>query len=511
MERVMKYLPVGLMMAIVLVLSLLMHWQGDAVAFQFFIPAENEDFSSIPLNNVWEIWQSMCNHWHNSTGRFFTHFIVQLFCAFIGKTGFAICNSAVWGALVLWLIKMSHEKNISFSVTAFVSLLVFVIFFPLSDWKETSFPFEPPHQINYVWIGLMNLIWVYLFFNYGHRKDSIWRLIIISIFSFLTGQGNESFSIPISGAILFYATRIRWRFNAHDFAWAICYLLGTLVCVLAPSNFIRLGHGSWSLAHTIEGLIPGLLIPAIWLVSILVCKRNGGIYKLSNTLSTYEREFIYVAVGVNYLLGIALGMSSGTRMLTCSALLMAVLIIENLREFKYKKVSAFLFIVLLLWLGGCRASEIDRLNHKNIMIEQKYHESKDGVVVLPDSIFVYNVREFIVRPHPYMMKERAMDPKKPNIAIRPESMMGLDLVKDTNILVPIGEQVWLMIQSRKHPADFVIEKTFMPEIVGRQMEPRVMDWQDEYAVFDSTEIWRAAIYINERPLIKSDVRIKDAL
>lgn len=507
-KRLVNYLPVVLVMAIVFVLSMLMHWQGDAVAFRYFIPAENEDFSSIPLNNVWEIWESMWNHWHNSTGRFVTHFIVQLFCAFIGKTGFAICNSLVWGALILLIVKMSHENEKSFPTMAFVSLLVFVIFFPLSDWKEQSFPFEPPHQINYVWMGLLNLIWIKTFFNEDYVRVSVWKLILLGIFSFLVGQGNESFSIPICAGTLYFSWTIRFTYGARQRVIMFCYLLGTLALVLAPSNFARLGQDHWSLMHTAEGLLPGLLIPAIWLVSILIRRKKGGIYELSHIINFDIRDCCYVVIGVNYLMAIALGMESGTRMLTCASLFMAIFIMQNMREFKYKRVSAFIFICAILWIGACRGAEIERLNNKNIMIERLYHQSKDGVVVLPDSIFVYNVREFIVRPHPYMMMEREINPGKPNIAIRPASMAKLDLTKDTNIVIPIGEQVWLMIQSRRNPAKFVIEKTFMAEILGKKMAPRVMDWNDKYAVFDSTELWRAAIYINERRPVRSQVRME---
>lgn len=505
-KHVLNYLPVALVMTIVFVLCMFMHWQGDAVAFRYFIPAENEDFSSIPFNNVWEIWDSMCNHWHNSTGRFFTHFIVQLFCAFIGKTGFAICNALVWGALILLIVKMGHEKKKSFPTMAFISLLVFVIFFPLSDWKEQSFPFEPPHQINYVWIGLLNLLWIKSFFNVDYVREPVWKLILLGIFSFLVGQGNESFSIPIFTGALYYSWRIRFTNGSRKRVMMFCYLLGMLALVLAPSNFARMGHDNWSLMHTAEGLLPGLLIPSIWLVSVLIRRKRSGINGSGNMILSCQRESLYLAIGMNYLMGIALGMASGTRMLTCGALLMAIFIMENMRDVKYKKVSSFIFIILILWIGACRGAEIERLNGKNMMIERLYHQSKDGVVELPDSIFVYNVREFIVRPHPYMMMEREINPGKPNIAIRPESMAKLDLTKDTNIVMPIGEQVWLMIQSRQNPAKFVIDKVFMPEIIGKRMSPREMDWNDKYAVFDSTELWRAAIYINERPLIKSEVR-----
>ena len=109
-----------------------------------------------------------------------------------------------------------------------------------------------------------------------------------------------------------------------------------------------------------------------------------------------------------------------------------------------------------------------------------------------------------------MMLERSVNPSKPNIAIRPLSMMDLNLAVDTNLLLPLSDQAWLMIQSRKNPADFIIEKTVLPDMLNFPMSPRRMDWSDENAVFDSTGLWRSAIYINERPYLKSKVKMYES-
>lgn len=497
------YSPIMLVMVIVLVLSLHMHWQGDAVAFSFFIPAENEDFSFIPLNNVWEIWPSMCNHWHNSTGRFFTQAVVQLFCAFIGKTGFAICNAAIWGGLILLLIRMARLKSPGFSLTAVASLLTFIIFFPLNDFKEQSLPFEPPHQINYVWMGLWNMAWIYIFLWKSRKKIGWIKLMLLAVFSFLGGQANESFSIPIGGAILIYACSRKFNLSLCQYVMAICYGIGALLVIFAPSNFQRFGDGApWSLFYTAESLIPGLLIFVLWLVSILVWRKTG---KPECVLAKGNILFISGVIIINFLLGIFLGLRSGVRMLTCANLLITVLILINIRKVRFNPIVTACVVLLTLFMGIYRYIAINKLNDKNIMIEDLYHKSDDGVVVLPNNMFLYQVREFIVRPHPFMMLERSVNPSKPNIAIRPQSMMKLNLATDTNLLVPLSEQAWLMVQSRRHPAEFIIEKTLLPGILNRQIAPRQMDWDDPYAVFDSTELWRAAIYVNERPYLRSKI------
>ncbi|MDE6548719.1 MAG: hypothetical protein K2L22_06955 [Muribaculaceae bacterium] len=506
--RLVEYSPVLLVMIIVLVLSLHMHWQGDAVAFSFFIPAENEDFSSIQLKNVWDIWPSMCNHWHNSTGRFFTHAIVQLFCAFIGKTGFAICNALVWGGLIFMLMTMSKLKSWGFSLVSLASLLTFILFFPLNNFYEQSFPFEPPHQINYVWMGLWNLIWINIFLSDKEEKRNWIFLITLAVFSFLGGQSNESFSIPIGGAILVYAFHHRFDMPIRRYVMAISYGIGTLLVIFAPGNFQRIGYSEgWSLTHTAEGLLPGLLIPLFFLLTLVVNRRKER--SIHDVVKTDYGLFFFTSIIINFMLGIGLGMGSGVRMLTCANLLIIILILFQVGILKINPFAGVVMMSCLIVMGMYRYNAITRLNYKNTTIEKLYHESNDGVVVLPDELFLRQVREFIVRPHPYMMKERAINPSKPNIAIRPMSMMSLPLERDTNILLPLSDQAWLMIQSKTTPATFKIHKTLLPGLLDRQLAERHIYWNDAYSVFDSTELWRAAIYINERPYLHSNITIDE--
>lgn len=507
-KELISYFPLILLVCIVLSLSLHMHWQGDAVAFSFFIPAENEDFSFIPLKNIWDIWPSMCNHWHNSTGRFFSHSIVQLFCAFIGKTGFAICNAAIWAILVLFILRMVKLKSPSFHMTALTSMLLLVVFSPLSDFREQSFPFEPPHQINYVWMGLWNMVWISVFLCNNSEKSGILKFFLLAVFSFLGGQSNEAFSVPIGGAILIYAVYHRFNLSRHQYLMAICYGIGTFLVILAPGNFQRMGHGvSLSVLHAAAGLLPGLLLPAVWALSVWI---RRGQTRGSFRLKSDYKLFFATAIIINYLLGMVLGMGSGIRMLTCANLLLIVLILINLHDIKFNRIFTTAIVLGMTLIGVWRYVSISKLNEKNVLIERLYHESADGVVVLPDDLFLYQVREFIVRPHPYMMLERSVNPSKPNIAIRPRSMMDLNLAVDTNLLLPLSDQAWLMIQSRKNPADFIIEKTVLPDMLNFPMSPRRMDWSDENAVFDSTGLWRSAIYINERPYLKSKVKMYES-
>lgn len=90
-------------------------------------------------------------------------------------------------------------------------------------------------------------------------------------------------------------------------------------------------------------------------------------------------------------------------------------------------------------------------------------------------------------------------------------MKKLDLGKDSNAILKIGDQAWILIQSKSKPADFIIEKTLLPGLINRNLQPRKIKWDSKMSdiVFDSCNLWKAAIYVNDRPYILSDVKIKE--
>lgn len=481
-----------------------MHWQGDAIAFSYFMPKHNEDFSSIPFHSVTEIWQSMCNHYMHSTGRFFSHGITQFFCAFAGKTWFSIFNAIAWGCLTIILIKLSKANARSLFTTTLASVLMFILYYSFRG-SEHSFPFEPPHQIDYVWMNILNCLWIIWFFS--HNKPSKFLIFLLFIYSFLCGISNESFSIPIAGAILLLAIKNKFRLTTKQWIMAVLYGIGTLIVIFAPGNFSRLNEttGTWSVQHVVEASIPAAIIPLIFIIFYFITKSDKKL-----RLNDFY-WFIIFAVLLNYALGIFVGMGSGTRIVTCANSLIIILILRLTRNYKMNLGYILVFCSILVAIPICRFISISKLNKKNILIERLYHLSNNGIIEIPDEMFLYKSRDFIVRPHPFMMKERELNPAKPNIIIRPYSMKKLDLGKDSNAILKIGDQAWILIQSKSKPADFIIEKTLLPGLINRNLQPRKIKWDSKMSdiVFDSCNLWKAAIYVNDRPYILSDVKIKE--
>lgn len=502
LKKYFNTIPITYIVVVVFILSMHMHWQGDAIAFSYFMPRSNEDFSSIPFRSVTEIWQSMCNHYMHSTGRFFSHGMAQFFCAFAGQTCFSIINSFAWGLIILLLIKLAGLNINRLFTTLLTSSLAFILFYSFGG-SEHAFPFEPPHQIDYVWMDIFNCYWILLFFTNNKIKKS--QIPLFIIYSLICGMSNESFAIPIGGATLVFATLKKFKLTPRQWFMAIPYGIGAFFVILAPGNFSRLhDSGVWSAIHTFENLIPALIIPIIYIIFYIAQHRKN---KLG--INSFYK-FIFCAIIINYALGIFVGMGSGTRIVTCANSLIIVLILKITRNIKPNIFFYLISVTLLIVLPILRYISISKLNEKNILIENLYHLSKDGIVIIPDKMFTYQSRAFIVRPHPYMMKEHASDPTKPNIIIRPQTMGKADLIRDTNMILNIGNQAWILIQSRTKPANFIIDKIFLPGIINKKLHSRTIEWDsnNNSIVFDSCKFWKAAAYVNDRPYILSNVRIE---
>lgn len=499
-----SYLPIFYVIITVYILSMHMHWQGDAIAFSYFMPRHNEDFSSIPFHSVTEIWQSMCNHYMHSTGRFFSHGIAQFFCAFAGKTWFSIFNALAWGCMIIVLIRLSKANVHSLYTTLFASALMFILYFSYGG-SEHSFPFEPPHQIDYVWMNVINGLWIILFFS--RKTFSKFQIMLSVPYSFICGQSNESFSIPIAGALVIFAVAKKLKLSHRQWIMAIFYAIGALIVILAPGNFSRLNttSGAWSPIHILELLMPAMIIPLI-LVCICIAKRHN-----SKFICDHFCIFAFSAILINYALGVFVGMGSGTRIVTCANSLIIVYILKLTKNNKLNVINAFVLCSVLITIPIYRYNSITKLNIKNILIEHLYHISNNGVIEIPDKMFLYKSRDFIVRPHSYMMKERENNPTKPNIIIRPHSMKNIDLSKDTNALLKIDNQAWILIQSKSKPANFIVDKTLLPNLLNKKLQSRTINWESKMSdiVFDSCNLWKAALYINERPYIISNVKIEE--
>lgn len=489
-------LPCGIGL-IVCVLSLLSAWNDDAIAYSFFVTEFDEDNSFISLNSFADIWHSQTNHYFNHGGRFFVHFIVQYFCGIAGKIPFAICNGLVWALLVFLFFRLTNAQEIRQK-----AFLLILIYFLLGD-----LPFTPPFQINYVWTACATLLWIQVFFS-GAKPGPTWLILWFPV-SFLIGEMHEGFSFPIDCAVCAFLIFKKGRFTPLQLFSAISYLIGSAVVALAPGNFVRLGEVSGRGSHLaafIEGLPILLWMPAIIFVTLWAV---GGFRERSWVKKFFSSDIDrFVAVGacaVVAFLFVFQFLGRATIPLNMFLIILLMRYLANKRLPLWLPISCFM-VAVPMFANNCRGMYLQ--NEKTDAIIREYSASDTGRIFLPDELFLYNHTEATNRRNTYtnLLRNR-QSANKPYLVIYPESMRNMPLDKDTNMLIKISDQAWVCIQSASHPAEFVVDKTFLPSVISKKLTPRILDFDSKEIQLDSNAFNKSVIYINSRPYLHSEVFI----
>ena len=483
--------------ALAFLFAIFSEWNDDAIAYSFFIPRYGEDESFTPIRNLVDIWHSQINHYFNANGRFVVHLFVQFFCGIGGKFLFALCNAIVWMILTYNVSGFpgcrisSHFPHSIFPIT--LSVILF--------W---SLPFTPPFQINYVWVSCVVVYWIRLFFS-DKRRNPL-NLILLAIFSVIAGELHEGFSIPLGAAIIASFLATRCRFNPAQWIMAICFGIGAIITILAPGNFSRMdvigGGDGASMLNLIEQLPSLIWFPLIYvLVRIFSSPDDSG--KITpHFLNLFLVTVIAVSAAFNLYVG---NLGRGIIPYNLAFILLTAVYLTTHTPRRWLKIAAGgVALVVICWRGY----ETHTQNVKTRTILEEYTPSDSGRIFIDDNLFLFNLDETCRRRNTYTNLLRSRQrADKPFLVIYPESIKDVDLDKDTNMVLPIGDQSWICVRSATHPAEFLVEKTLLPGILNRQLAPRSLDFSSTSDIFiDSTANNTTVVYHNRRPYMKAAIR-----
>lgn len=498
-DLVKRWWPVALPGALTFVLALITVWYRDAISYRFFFGPDPDAVTYRFVTSMSDVWHSQINHYFTANGRFVCHYIVQVCCQLVPRWLWSLADAAVFALLPCLLLRLARPQRnrmAALSVTVAITWL-------LTLWL----PFNPSYHVNYIWGAAINatllIIWL------SRRHIPAVALAGVFVFAFVAGEWNESFSIPVSLGLFVYALRHRFRVTPTQWAAGTAYAAGTLTVTLAPGNFLRLAstqHDAPAITGIIESGLPVLLVPAICGLIYLLARLCG--LRPSQVFDGRRRFLLLVAV-CSYVFCAAMGFPSGVRTSTCGACALAALTAAIVSESGRLRTA----LTALMWLIFAAVTwsdirEVRILNAKYTAIGEGYHASSDGTVVLPDSLFVPEMRDARLYITPWVQIERASDPTKPEMRIWPATLATVNTDADTNRIVPLGPQAWLLIQSRRHPAVFTVHKTLLPGFLDKALPPRSLDLSARSDIFiDTTANLTFAAYTNERPYIHATVTL----
>lgn len=495
-ERILTTIPIVIVLLIVGWFSFNTMWLKDTMMYQFFCNADDSEYPIIHISSLSMIWESQVNHYFTTNGRFFCHTLVQIFSGLLPHWLFGIVNVLVWGLLLNAVARLSNIRldfrGLSVSSTLVCCGLIFL-------------PFDPAYSINYVWMGTLNLYFILLFFKKeGGTSGNIALFVLCGLYSFLSGQGNESYSLPVSIAIVFSLASSGFRFSPRQWVMAICYGIGAVTVGLAPAVFVRLGRAATELSiiHGLERAAGYFILPMMLLIMSFSKKRRKAIY--SGKMS----QFILICLLINLGFTAVLKFCYASRMMLFADICSIVLICRGFRNAH----PSFVFVALCYLALGCvtaiAAKHQLSMNRKYEHEISEYHRSATGRIYLPDEEYFYDQSSAWTFRVAVVINEQYKDPRKPEIRIYPESLRDLNFPKDSNVVMKIGEQSWVLLQSHSNPRDFIIRKRV--RLLGKEMPPRKVEFSKTCDIFvDSTATHTITAYRNDRSYLETNVVIME--
>lgn len=348
-------------------------YRNDDVRYEYLFTEQHHtldhdyDEFNDRLGSIGDIINSQEIHYQNVNGRFVAHCIVQYVCCFMDQRAFAITNAIVSILLILIVLGLGCG-----TLKSIPSLLTTVLLVTLSMMTRMS----PAYQINYTWMFLFTLVFVYMFFRYKDNKN-IFILIGLAIFSAVAGNGHEGINVGIGGALIVYWLSNFKKCTMSQYIMAICFGCGLLILCLAPANFVRLNNEG---PVDVLGALTGMLYSfrSVYVLFIIVMyKKLWGKFKFSQIY--VNNSFFWNAMIISIIFIFVCG-APGRRSVLGIEILSVILIIRLLKNHAFDKLWLFVASMLLvcLWTQHLIQTAIIKKQYNQIL--EQYSESKTGKV-----------------------------------------------------------------------------------------------------------------------------------
>lgn len=484
-------------------LTSIFYWSSDSPYFALQFEMDDSD-PHRAINSITDLFASQCAHYMNWSGRFFCQFIVQIFCALTERPIFEICNIFVWLLFIFTIFKFAETKlNDTFSI--FITTSIFFLIF-------LTLPLDPPFLINYLWMGFIIVLWIKTLLSY--RNYRIIYLPLLFLFSVIAGNTQEAFSLPLAGALILCLILKKIKLSKSQIIPLAGFLLGTLILIIAPGNYIRLSiveHSQISIFRNIWGAWPSLLIFIALLTFVLPNYKE----LIRNVASKEYFDISIVFIILSLLMAGVMKFANFSRILIPDNILLLICfakIVSHKSNFPYKIFS--LLMVLISILSIFYEIRLFKTNHlKYSLISEKYHKSLDGRVYIPDSLFLKNSGQNNYYNHGFTIQERHFNPQKPELIIHSESIEHLKINPDTNCVIQIAPQGWLITQSIDNPQNIIVNRYLFPILKsGRIRIPdRIINLSqtDQNLICDTLNNNIIGYYINDKWYMSSSISIAD--
>lgn len=198
-----------------------------------------------PLSGFSDILTSQYNHYMKWGGRSVVHAIAQFLLMLPPLLKYILNTSAYLLCIYIMYLIAKNKNLVQNNLYIIIFLASFIL---LPSFTETTI--WTTGSANYLWGTLLLLLFIYPYYrsldNNSILKDGeIWRNVLFFLFGIIAGWTNENTAISVVGIIFVYLVYLkitkksipRWMLFGF-----IGLLIGNIVMLVAPGNFIRLNH-----------------------------------------------------------------------------------------------------------------------------------------------------------------------------------------------------------------------------------------------------------------------------
>lgn len=324
------WVAVAVATAVVALLTALTTIKEDDIIYTFI-----DNSGGLPMTSLADVVRSHMSHIVTTNGRF-ANFLAQLFCGYLGKVAFDVCNALVFAVMLHCMVALSAPCRRPVVLVALACLFVMTTFPNPGEtmmWLTGS--------TNYMWAVTATLaLWLWLR-RYGQRRLGWAGSVALWIAAAVAGNMNEATSFGFFTGMALWLACNRRACNRTMVVAMTGYLAGIALIVASPGAWQRLAEGG-------GGVVSG----GITAVQAVVRR----LYVVFGRSAYYAFPAMAIAWGVWRWL--RSGVKAGLRMIAgsqvwCvfvgSLLWMLLLAVDRSRAFTFYAVVSFVAVAGALW------------------------------------------------------------------------------------------------------------------------------------------------------------------
>lgn len=303
-----------------------------------------------PITSFGDVIDSNLWAYHNQNGRFLVHVVVQTLCGLVNIEIFRLLNSILFVFLLIGICKLIRKEYQTKSTDIFIVNIALYLLIPLMG---VTFLGNISCAVNYLWVSCATVWFIILWQSFisNIRRTKI-QVLGACIYALICGSLQESFSVGISAYLVLYFCFKYKTINSQVFNILVFYVIGSVIVVFAPANFMRLaseGASADIMSYVLRIIRVALSLRAFWVFVVLFIVyfsfiRNEAISFLK------KNQFLCISAGVNIIFAAIIAFT-GKHQLVSIELFCIVLLVKLLYSFCWKcLLPRYLWICVLAFI-----------------------------------------------------------------------------------------------------------------------------------------------------------------